>query len=342
MAAISDRLMPNFDEAFPPRTREVSAVSWAAVFAGAIAATALSMIMFLLGTGIGLTMISPWGDRGMSATAAGISTVVWITFVQIVASILGGYLAGRLRSRWLTVHTHEVYFRDTAHGLLAWSLATLLMATLFSSAVGTAVSTGVEAGAAVAGEATSAASSALGGSAAGLVGASRTGGAANGAGAQGMAQQGQEGMDQLGYFVDTLFRPAPNSSPSGADNGPASRPSNAAEVARIFANALKTGTLPAADSAYLAQMVSMMTGLSQAEAQMRVNDTFTQFKQTVQQAKTEAQQAADTARKASAYTALLLVVALLVGAFVASWAATFGGRLRDSSALNDSAASTVR
>jgi hypothetical protein len=142
MATVSESL-PNFDiTQIDNRPREASAVSWAAVFAGAIAAAVLSLILILLGTGIGLTMVSPWEDNP-SATATGLSTVLWLTFVQIAASILGGYLAGRLRSRWLSVHTHEVYFRDTAHSFLAWALGTLLMATLLSSAVGTVASAGL-------------------------------------------------------------------------------------------------------------------------------------------------------------------------------------------------------
>lgn len=326
MAAISDdTLMPRFDIAEPKR--EVGAVSWGAVFAGAVGATVFSMIMILLGTGIGLTMVSPWSDSGVSATAASVSTILWITFVQIMAAVLGGYLAGRLRSRWLTVHSHEVYFRDTAHGFLAWSVGTLLMATLLSSAVGTIATTGVKAGAAAVGSAASVASTGLAGAAGAAASSAR--------GANAATASSPEAEDH-GYFVDALFRPSPTPPPSSGPGAVAPKPPNVdAEVARIFANALKTGSLPAADAQYLAQLVSANTGLGQAEAQMRVNETFNQLQQTIEQAKTKAKEAADVARKASAYTALWLVVSLLVGAFVASWAATFGGRLRDSSALTD-------
>jgi len=126
-------------------TTEASAVSWGAVIAGAVGAAALSLVLFLLGTGLGLAAVSPWGSEGISGTTAGISTIVWVTVVQLLASVLGGYLAGRLRTRWVTVHTDEVFFRDTAHGFLAWAVATLLMATLLSSAIAAAVSTGVKA-----------------------------------------------------------------------------------------------------------------------------------------------------------------------------------------------------
>jgi heme/copper-type cytochrome/quinol oxidase subunit 2 len=120
------------------------AVSWGAVIAGAVGAAALSLVLLLLGTGLGLAIVSPWASRAVSEEALGMSTILWVTVVQLLASALGGYLAGRLRSRWTTIHTNEVYFRDTAHGFLAWSVATLLMATVLSSAIGTAIGLGLD------------------------------------------------------------------------------------------------------------------------------------------------------------------------------------------------------
>jgi hypothetical protein len=287
------------------------AVSWGAVIAGAVGAAALSLVLFVLGTGLGLAVISPW-DHDNSPTAATVSTVLWVTFVQLAASVLGGYLAGRLRSRWVTVHTHEVYFRDTAHGFLAWAVSTLLMATLLSSAVGTLVSTGVKAGGAVAGAAVTA----------GVAGAAT---AVTAAGEQAGAD------DPTGYYVDSLFRAAPAAgAPASADG---STPDRGPEVLRIFAKALRTGELVTADTQYLGQLVVARTGLSQAEAEQRVTDTFTRLETEMQQAREQAKKTADEARKASAWLALWLVVSLFIGAFVAALAATFGGRLRDSSVL---------
>ena len=95
-----------------------SGVSWAAIFAGAAAAAALSLILLVLGTGLGLASVSPWSSHGIEATTFGVSTILWISFVGLVASAVGGYIAGRLRTKWAGVHTDEVYFRDTAHGFL--------------------------------------------------------------------------------------------------------------------------------------------------------------------------------------------------------------------------------
>ncbi|MEO8062386.1 MAG: hypothetical protein ABI821_06535 [Pseudomonadota bacterium] len=288
------------------------AVSWGAVFAGAVGAAALSLILILLGTGLGLSAVSPWAHEGISGVTASVSTVLWVTFVQLAASVLGGYLAGRLRSRWVSVHTNEVYFRDTAHGFLAWSVATLLMASLLSSAVGSMLSTGLKAGGTVVA------------SAATVAGAGAAAGAAS-------ADKGDTSANPLGYYVDVLFRDAPAG--TAANSAPQSAADNTAEVTRIFANGLKNGELGAADTQYLGQLVAANTGLSQTDAENRVTETFSNLKQTLQQAADKAKKAADDARKASAYLSIWLVVSLLIGAFVASLAATFGGRLRDSSVL---------
>lgn len=287
------------------------AVSWGAVLAGAVGAAALSLVLFLLGTGLGLTAVSPWASQGISGTTAGVSTIIWVTVVQLLASALGGYLAGRLRTRWVTVHTNEVYFRDTAHGFLAWAVATLLMATLLSTAVGTAISSGIKAGGEVVKSAATVASSG----------------------------EDRDGSNPLGYFVDSLFRQDPNraapaaATPPAPAAAPAIEPDRIPEVTRIFANAIESGELAAGDRQYLGQLVAKKTGVEPAEAEQRVTDTFSRLKQTLDQAAAKAKQVADDARKASALLALWLVVSLFVGAFIASFAATFGGRLRDSSVL---------
>jgi hypothetical protein len=280
-----------------------SAVSWAAILAGAGGAAALSLILLILGTGLGLSSVSPFAGRGASAETLGVSTIAWLTFVQLAASGMGGYLAGRLRTRWAATHTDEVYFRDTAHGFLAWAIATLVTAATLTSVIGSIVGGGAQI--------------------AGTVGAGTAAVAAAAPAAAGAAKDADHGN---GYFVDSLFR-------KPAANGPAAAPADgaqpAAEAGRIFAAGLEAGALPQEDVSYLGQVVSQRTGLSQADAEKRVTDAFAHMKARADQAKAQAQEAADKARKASAHAALWLFVSLLVGAFVASFAATFGGRQRD-------------
>ena len=310
-----------------PRTRplavdaseQVSAVSWAAIFAGAAGAAALSLILLLLGTGLGLSSVSPWTDRGASAATFGVSTILWLTLTQLAASGMGGYLAGRLRTRWQSTHTDEVYFRDTAHGFLAWALATLVTAAMLTSAIGSILGTGADAAGAVASGAGTAAVAAT-------------------APAAAAASKNAASADGSGYFVDSLFRqPAPAaggaSTPTATTPAPAGTQGDAArstaEAGRIFAAALESGSLLPEDQRYLGQVVSQKTGLSQADAEKRVEVAFAQLKAKADKAKADAKEAADKARKASAYAALWLFVSLLIGAFIASLAATFGGRQRD-------------
>ena len=304
----------------PNNTQSSSAVSWSAIFAGAAAAAALSLILLILGTGLGLSSVSPWAHSGISATTFGITTIIWVTATQLVASGMGGYLAGRLRTKWVSVHTDEVYFRDTAHGFLAWAVASLVTAALLASVIGSIISGGIQAGASVAGSVATTATVA-------------TAGGAAAAGSQ-MAKSSSDG-GAMGYFVDSLFRKDVNTAGpagSGARAGEAMEQSTAAqssEVARIFMTTLQTGTLSPEDVKYVGQIVSQHTGLTQRDAEKRVSDTFARMQAKLHDAEVATKDAANKARKASAYAALWIFVSLLGGAFVASLAATYGGRRRD-------------
>jgi hypothetical protein len=120
--------------------RAGSATAWAAIFAGAAAAVAVTLILLTLGSGLGFAAISPW--REPSPQSFAIATAIWLIVTQWIASGLGGYLTGRLRTRWTATHDHEVFFRDTAHGFLAWAMATIVAVALLglvgAGATGTA------------------------------------------------------------------------------------------------------------------------------------------------------------------------------------------------------------
>jgi hypothetical protein len=303
-----ERLSPGVESG--PRQVHASAVAWGAILAGAAAAAALSLILLVLGTGLGLSSVSPWMNKGISANTFGVSTIVWVIFTQIVASAMGGYLAGRLRTRWIAVPADEVYFRDTAHGFLAWAIASLATAALLTSVITAIVGGGIQAGAEVAGSASAA-----------TVATSA------------MAKSDSEG-GPMGYFVDSLFRKDANAmAPAVPDRRDALSASTAeqasAEVARIFMSGMRTGTLPAQDIRYVGQVIALRTGLTQADTEQRVTETFARMQATLHEAETAARKAADTARKATAYAALWLFVSLLSGAFVASFVAIYGGRQRD-------------
>lgn len=267
-----------------------SAVSWGAVFGGAAVATAVTVMLTALGTGIGFASVSPFSGNNPSVTTFTVLAAVWMIVVQWLSSGIGGYLTGRLRTKWMTLHTGEVLFRDTANGFITWAVASLVVVGFAGSLVTATVS-----GA---------------GQVAGRAASHAAGGVAQGA--------AQSSHDQNGYMLDMLFRPA---QPNSAAPAPEAR----AEAARILATGF-TGDVSPQDRAYLAQMVAARTGLTQQDATQRVNDVIGKEQEAAQKAK----QAANVARKATSRFMLYSFFSMLVGAFIACVAAALGGRQRDS------------
>jgi len=199
--------------------------------------------------------------------------------VAIISSAIGGYLAARLRTKWVGVHTNEVFFRDTAHGFIAWAFATVLSA------------------------------SALGAAATHLVGGAAVGAAAT-------AGQTAQNVNPSRVFVDRLFRAGaiaqPPTSTSGANDA-------REEAARLWTSSFNENSdLAPSDKAYLASLIASQTGLSQADAEKRVNDVIV-----------EAKAAVDRTRRGAAKFAFWMTASLFFGAFAATLAAVEGGQLRD-------------
>ena len=267
------------------RSHHPSAVSWPAIVAGAAVAIASSFILIALGSGIGFASISPWPNQGVSATTVAVTSIIWLILTQWVSAGLGGYIAGRLRTRWIGTHTHEVFFRDTAHGLITWSVATVLVVGILGSSLFAAAGGGAHAAAEVAA------------------------GAAKGSLMDGISPSGT-------YEIDRLLRTADASS---------AQPDLRPQVTAILANAAVAGEMPAADRAYLTQLVAARTGMSQVDAQQRVS----QFAARMEELQVKAKAAADAARQAAADLSIYMALSLLIGAFIACVSAALGGRLRD-------------
>ena len=265
-----------------------SAVSWAAILAGSVGAVSATIILLTLGAGLGFASISPWTHSGASATTVGALAAVWFIVVQWLSAGLGGYLTGRLRTKWVGTHTHEVFFRDTTHGFVTWAVATLILTIVLAGAALATTGAGVRAAA--------------------MVG----GGAAQG------ATGSPHGRATVGaYDVDMLFRSA-HSDANPTNDGHA-------EAMRILEKGLSAGDVSAADRSYLAEQVAGRTGISQDNAQKRVDDVIAQVKA----ADLKAREAADAARKAAAKASILTALAMLIGAFIACAAAALGGHERD-------------
>jgi hypothetical protein len=238
-----------------------SAVNWASVLAGAVVAIATTLILIALGSGLGFAAASPWPGAGPTATTFAIGIGIWLIVTQWLSSFLGGYITGRLRTRWTGVHTHEVMFRDTAHGLLAWAVATAIIGGLAFSAT-------VSAGSAVSSAAATSVSDA----------------------------------------TDSLLR-------TSRPNADASASVARAEVSRLLS---RGNDLQADDKSYLTNEVAAQTGLSPQEAQQRVDTAVASIRAT-----------ADKARKASSALGFFTALSMLIGAFISSVAAAYGGHLRD-------------
>jgi hypothetical protein len=266
----------------PPK----SAASWPAIIAGAFVAAAASLLLISLGSGIGFASISPWPNRGISVTTFATTTAIWLIVTQWISSGLGGYMAGRLRTRWIGTHAHEVFFRDTAHGLVTWAVATVLIAAVAAASV----VSGIGAGAQAASEGPSA-----------------------------MAQGATSSASPaFAYDIDKLFR-------SSGTSGGALSADQRTEAAAIIGNALTLGQIPDADRAYLADQIAALTGISQADAQSRVDNAVA----AAMDAQTKLKVQADSARKAASEASIYLALSMLIGAFIASVSAALGGRLRD-------------
>ena len=329
-----------------------SALSWGVAIAGALTATAVSFIFLSLGSGIGLSVASPYS--GPSVTTMTVAGAIWLVLAQTFGFATGGYLAGRLRIR-----THipgpETKFRDAAHGFMAWVIGVSLTAVMIVMAGLFTAST-----------------------AANVVGSVGSGAMQGAGAAMGQAAGGQ---DSSAYFVDTLFRTNPSGSQGAARSAPAggaatsggtaanlstqtpasatgqtaaspsgeTPPSMAAtstnqgqgqgttgsgqtgtggndaqrgEVSRIFSSSVREGRISDADRTYAARVIAARTGIPAEEAERRVTEVQ-------DQAVAAAKQAAETARKAGAYLSFWSFMALLFGAVAATLGGILGGELRD-------------
>ena len=238
-------------------TEEPSAagISWAAVAAGAIVSCALTFVVLAFGVGLGLSVVSPWGGAGISATTFKIGTGLYLVVVAMLSSSVGGYIAGRLRSRWIGVQGDEVYFRDTAHGFVAWALATVLGAVLLASPASTLL-----------------------------------GGAATGATQGAVSSASRTGL--MDGYVDTLLRSDPAAAQNSGQNA-GNLSESRGEITRLLTASMRNGgDLKPADREYVSKVVAARSGLSQPDADKRVSDVVTQAKADMDAARKAAAQLA--------------------------------------------------
>lgn len=267
-----------------------SPLSWSAIACGAFVAAVVSLALALLGSSLGFATASPWVENHAKEISFTVKAASWLIVMQWAASALGGYLTGRFRCRWTNVTRDEVMFRDSAHGLLMWAIATLFTAAFLASSTAAVLGVGADA--------------------AGKVAAGAAAGAASG--------KMQDGDNAVGYYADSLMR-------TTLAGSSVSDPGLRDETGRILMNGLNNDGVTDDDRAYLARQVAVRTGMTEAEAGDRVDETIARM----EQVKAEAKTAADKARKTVARVSIFTFLSMLVGAFIACVAAIMGGRRRD-------------
>ncbi|MHB1103764.1 MAG: hypothetical protein ACYC0C_13525 [Devosia sp.] len=280
-----------------------SYVDWPAIIAGIVLASGISLVLLTFGSAIGLSMTNFRAGDDVSPIWIAIAAASWLLWVQISSFMAGGYVTGRLRKRHQDATEHEVDVRDGAHGLLVWAGALVVGALIAVGGIG-------------------AAANAIGSAASTLTTA-----ASNVAG-----EAADSAADPTAYFVDMLFRPAPVGAEATATTTETTTTTTErdtaavrAEAGRIFAASAVSGELAADDRTYLAQVVAENTGLSEEEAQARVDRVVT----AIDTARTQAAEAAEAARKTGVLAAFLTAASLLISAVGAFWAAQKGGQHRD-------------
>jgi len=290
-----------------------SYVEWSAIFAGAVIASAIIVLMTAFGSAIGLSFASPY--HGASPMLFYVALALWFTWITVSSFVVGGYVAGRLRRPIEDATPHEVHVRDGAHGLVVWALAVVIGTSLATFSLSSAVTT------------------------LSLSSAVKGGADPVKAGAAAIAQSAGAGVAQIGYEVDALFRSDGNVAPtrvppagkngvgavSAAATGGAVPETPREEVSRILAVAAVNGALGDDDKAYLSHILTSRTGLTQTEADKRLNAYSEQVKASADKMRA----AAEVARKSGVLLAFLATASMVVGAAAAWWGAGVGGRHRD-------------
>ncbi len=298
--------MPSARAAFPhagtslaPAESACSAVSWGAVIAGAFIAAAVSAMLLTAGAGLGFLSVSPWRAEGVTASSLAAGSIICLLLTQIIAYGAAGYVTGRLRTRWTDAISDEIYFRDTAHGFLVWALSAVLGLALLGPTMSSVVLGTANAGAALTSVGVSAATAVAG-------------------------RTAQANADELSldYFADALLRPDDPSRAVWQGNA-------REEVARVLARSVVQGEFSEPDRSYLVKLIAKRAEVGEATAQQRLTEFSDQAERVARRAEQKARAAADVARKAAAGFSLWAFASLLIGAFVASYAATIGGRARD-------------
>lgn len=325
----------------PAANDDRSYVDWPAIIAGIVIASAISLVLLTFGSAIGLSFTNFNAAEDVAPIWVAIAAASWLLWVQISSFMAGGYVTGRLRKRHHDATEDESDMRDGAHGLLVWGGALVVGAVIAVGGIGAAASAVGNA----AGALTNAASNVAGGAAEGIVDPNAYftdmlfrpapgPGTVEDIDAAAPAATAPAATDATAapttdMTTATPAAPAVAQAPAAMTATPSAPAADTtavrAEAGRIFAQSAISGELAADDRTYLAQAVAANTGLSEAEAQARVDQVVT----AIDNAKAKAAEVAESARKLTVLGAFLTAASLLISAVGAYWAAQKGGNHRD-------------
>ncbi len=319
------------------RTDFMKRISWSAVFAGVLIAIVTQMLLTLLGLGIGLGTIDPTEEQNPTA-GLGIGSAIWYIISSLLSLYLGGWVAGRLASA-------PRLFDGVIHGVLTWSLVTLLTIYFLTTTIG----------------------SIIGGAGRLVGGIVKTAGSAAASAGPGLGNMVQDqlkangintndlDLGDLKQEVNQLLRqtgdPAlnPKALERKADRAvdqagntaerAASNPQAADDMASgLFSRLFKQGqsTVQQVDRDDAVNVVMKRTGKSRAESEQTVDNwinTYKQaavkFEQTKKEAEIKARQTADDAASAASKGAIFGFVGLLLGVAAAGYGAKMGTDSKD-------------
>ncbi|PPD46504.1 MAG: hypothetical protein CTY15_00290 [Methylocystis sp.] len=296
---MSDVIRTGAEPAIAAGLNRFTAVDWGAILAGVAVATAISFVMAAFGSGVGLSLASPY--EGASPMTHAIALALWVLWVTVASYAAGGYVCGRLRRRAVDVPHEEVEARDGAHGLVVWATAMIIVAYAAGSSIYSLGKAGVDTAAQ-------------------------------------QAQKSGLATNPVDYRVDRLMRgaapagpggvSAPASAQGGAQGGAQGAAQNQAETrqiaSRIVARGQATGEVNEEDRSFLASTLAG-AGMGQADARARVDALAQQVKEDNARAK----ELAEKARKAGVVASFIAAAAMLLAAASAWGGATLGGRHRD-------------
>ena len=316
----------------------VKRISWGSVFAGVLIAIVIQIALSLLGIGIGLSTVDPKTEANPAA-GLGTGTAIWYIITSLLALFTGGWIAGRLSPT-------RRPFDGIIHGILAWSLVTLVTLYFLTTTIGGILGgvgklVGNTLGAAgnIAGQGVQAAAPAI-----------KDAMKDQGIDLSNLKQQattllrqtGKAGLqpEALSKQADAAGDQVSNSAGDAASNPQQTDTEVSGLIDRLTGQG--KGVASQVDKEAVVNVIVARTGKSRTEASQIADNWIAtskqaaaKWEQTKQEAEAKTREVADQTAKAASTAAILTFVSLLLGAVVAAYGAKKGTDSKEHTDLFD-------